>query len=213
MTRTPKPEPASQLRRWRTYRAMPWRNGLGTTLEVAREPPTGESFRWRLSLAGIDRDSEFSAYPGYSRALVLIEGSRLELRFQRHGRCLLDPAHRAVRFEGDWTTRCRIPDGRCADLSLIVHRGADRRPTAVVRTPRILRISAPTEVPLARGLRGALFVLTGKLAVLDSADARPHLLRRRDTLLLAPGPRRVLTLRRAAASPAEVIFLRWHPGR
>jgi len=206
-------KPGCRVRKYKTYDRMPWRNGRGFTLEIGREPATGEDFAWRLSLADIERDGEFSAYPGYRRALVLVAGDKLELRFRGHGDCVLDPKKRGTRFEGDWKTHCVIPEGRCTDLSLIVRRGHAARPASVVRAPQLLRLKSTVRLVLAGGLCGALFVLEGSVAIADSSRARPRTVRARDTLLLHTGPRRTLQLRSLGRYAAQVIFLRWRPGR
>jgi hypothetical protein len=208
-----KKKPGYQVRRHEGYRKMPWRNGRGFTLEIAREPATGEDFAWRLSLADIDGDGEFSAYPGYRRALVLIAGPTLHLRFRGHGDRLLDSSQRGARFEGDWQTHCAVPNGRCTDLSLIVRRGAAAAPACVVRAPKILRLEASASAVVARGLYGALFVLQGSVAVTDSLRARPRIVRAQDTLLIRAGAQRTLRLRSLGQSSAGVAFLCWCPGR
>jgi environmental stress-induced protein Ves len=213
VTRNAKKKSVFRVRKYRAYRAMPWRNGRGFTREIAREPARGEAFAWRLSLADIDRDGEFSAYPGFRRALVLVAGNSLHLRFAGHGKRFLGPTTRGTRFEGEWETRCAVTQGRCTDLSLIVRRGDGSRPTSVVRAPRMLRLRSPARVVLGGDLQGALFVLEGSVAVTESLRARPCVLRTRDTLLLTPGPRRTLRLRSLAHPAAQVILLRWRPGR
>jgi environmental stress-induced protein Ves len=202
-----------RLRRYAGYRKMPWRNGRGFTFEIAREPAAGEEFAWRLSLADIDRDGEFSAYPGYRRAIVLIAGECLNLKFRGHGNCSLSPARRAARFEGDWETSCAIPGGRCTDLSLIVHRGSGARPGAVVRAPKMVRVESTGRVVLATKLHGALFVITGSVTVTESIHARSRIMRARDTLLLSPGRQRTLRLRSLEPSAAQLVLLSWRPGR
>lgn len=204
-------KPGCQVRKYGAYRSMPWRNGRGFTLEIAREPAAGEDFAWRLSLADIDRDGEFSAYPGYRRALVLVAGNGLRLNFRKHGDCFLEPARRGTRFEGDWQTHCGIQGGRCTDLSLIVRRGSGR-PTPVVRAPATLRVKSTARMVLAKDLYGALFVIEGSVAVMESIHARPRTLRTQDTLLLSPGPQRALRLRSLEQSAAQLAFLSWRPG-
>jgi hypothetical protein len=203
---------AEQIARREAYRRMPWRNGRGFTLEIAREPATGDDFAWRLSLADIDRDGDFSAYPGYRRALVLVAGNALRLQFRGHGNCFLDPVKRGTRFEGDWETHCAIPQGRCTDLSLIVRGGADARPASVVRAPRVLRVKSTRHLVLGRDLYGALFVIEGSVAVSASVRARRRTVRARDTLLLIPGRERTLRLRSLQQSAAQLVLLSWRPG-
>jgi environmental stress-induced protein Ves len=201
------------VRKYGAYRRMPWRNGRGFTLEIARQPATGEDFAWRLSLADIDRDGDFSAYPGYRRALVLVAGERLRLRFRGHGKRDLDPARRGARFEGEWQTHCAIPRGRCTDLSLIVSKGSGVRSTAVVRAPRMLRVRSAGSTVLTADLHGALFVIAGSVAVSESAHARPRTLRAQDTLLLPPGRQRTLRFHNLTPSAAQLVLLSWRPGR
>ena len=191
---------------------MPWRNGRGSTLEIARQPASGEHFAWRLSLADIERNGDFSPYPGYSRALVLVHGESLQLRFRGHGRSLLSPVRRATRFEGEWQTHCAVPKGPCTDLSLIVRKGPAARPSALVRAPVVLRLDTARRMVLSPDLYGAVFVLHGAVAIAESVGARPRPIRTRQTLLLIPGPRRLLTLRSLSDPPAELVVLRWRPG-
>lgn len=202
--------PGSPILTYETYRAMPWRNGLGSTLEIAREPATGEGFAWRLSLADIERDADFSPYPGYSRALVLVAGRGLRLRFQGHGHRVLDSAKRSALFEGAWQTHCAVPEGRCTDLSLIVRKGSVDRP--VVRAPTVVRLESNRRVVLTEGFYGALFVFDGSVAIAESVRTPARILGARETLLLSPGPRRTLTLRSQGQSGAQLVILRWRPG-
>ena len=59
---------------------MPWRNGGGTTQEVACNPGgSSAAFDWRLSLADVGQDGAFSAFTGYQRILTVLEGRGIEL--------------------------------------------------------------------------------------------------------------------------------------
>ena len=202
-----------KLLKSKDYRSMPWKNGRGVTLEIARQPAAGQEFAWRLSLAQIAGDCDFSAYPGYRRALVLVTGQCLRLRFRGHGSCLLGPDRRGTRFQGDWQTHGAVPQGCCTDLSLIVRGGSGERPACIVRAPRVLRIGSSRRVTLAAGLHGALFGLDGSVAVTESAGARPRSLRTRDSLLLFPGAQRILSLRNLGPNPAQLVLLQWRPRR
>lgn len=204
---------ASRVLKSKGYRSMRWKNGLGVTREIAREPAMGAEFAWRLSLAQIDADCDFSAFHGYRRALFLVTGDNLQLRFKGHGRCSLGPARRGARFEGDWQTRCAVPHGCCTDLSLIVRKGSTARPACIVRAPMLLRVRSTRRLVVAAGLHGVLFALEGSVAVTESNGVRPRSLRPWDTLLLAPGAQRILTVRSLGPHAAEVVLLRWRPGQ
>lgn len=201
-----------EVLRYKRYRSMPWRNGLGTTLEIAREPTDGEHFAWRLSLARLDRPSSFSAYPGYRRALVLVDGSVLRLRFQGRRSSQLGPTKRATRFDGAWRTSCALPDGACTDLSLIVRAGSSARGKCILREPSVLEVDPVTQLAAPGGVHVALFVLEGSVGVSEANGARQRRLHVHDTLLLPPGPRRILTLRRIGQPVARLALLRWRAG-
>ena len=99
--------------------ATPWKNGGGTTREIALSP-TGTPF-WRLSIADVAVDGRFSSFPGLSRILTVIEGDGMVLRAPdktlnaRH----LDP----VAFSGDDVIVGELTQGPIQDLNLIYDAG------------------------------------------------------------------------------------------
>ena len=62
------------------YRRMRWKNGAGWTSEILKSPDA-DDWNWRLSIAEIETDAPFSAFPGVERELVLLSGNGLRLRF------------------------------------------------------------------------------------------------------------------------------------
>lgn len=90
---------------------MPWRNGGGSTLEVARWPREAglEDFDWRLSFARVGSSGPFSAFPGVDRVLTLVRGDGMRLTLgpgeDEDGR-----SARAAGSDG--------PSGRVVDLPL-----------------------------------------------------------------------------------------------
>ncbi|MGV7185194.1 HutD/Ves family protein [Xanthomonas axonopodis] len=62
------------------YRRERWRNQLGWTREILR---LGDTAQWalRLSIAEIEQDAAFSAFPGIDRELVLLRGNGMRLTF------------------------------------------------------------------------------------------------------------------------------------
>ena len=60
------------------YRAMPWANGRGTTLELARLDGPGGMI-WRLSIASVVENGPFSLFPGVDRILTVIDGPGFRL--------------------------------------------------------------------------------------------------------------------------------------
>ncbi|WP_336961700.1 HutD family protein [Sphingobium aquiterrae] len=56
---------------------VPWKNGGGTTREIAVYPPGAgmDDFLWRISMARVDRPGPFSAFPGVDRVLAVLDGT------------------------------------------------------------------------------------------------------------------------------------------
>jgi environmental stress-induced protein Ves len=105
------------------YRSMPWRNGLGTTVEMAREDDASGAMLWRVSAADVVEAGAFSLFPGVDRILTLIEGPGFDLDFAEHGRVAPVELLRPVHFFGDWTTRAEAVRGPSRDLNLMTARG------------------------------------------------------------------------------------------
>lgn len=60
--------------------AQLWRNGAGTTSEIFVSPPGERApFDWRLSVATVDRDVEFSRFAGVDRSLMALSEPGLDL--------------------------------------------------------------------------------------------------------------------------------------
>jgi uncharacterized protein len=118
-------------------RRRPWKNGRGTTAELALWPPGADfergTFEWRLSAARVDAPGAFSTFPGFERVLLATSGSGLVLS---HGEQAPRARLRALepyRFSGDWPTSADLPDGPVDDFNVLVRRGAWEADVQVVR--------------------------------------------------------------------------------
>lgn len=105
------------------FRAMPWRNGRGTTVEMAREDDEDGTMLWRVSAADVVEAGEFSIFPGVDRVLTLIEGPGFDLDFAEHGRVAPVEPLMPVAFSGDWVTRAQSVRGPSRDLNVMTARG------------------------------------------------------------------------------------------
>ncbi|MCC2975919.1 HutD family protein [Sphingomonas sp. PL-96] len=58
-------------------RETAWKNGVGTTREIAVFPPAAVAgdFLWRLSLAKVEVEGAFSTFAGVDRVLAIVQGS------------------------------------------------------------------------------------------------------------------------------------------
>jgi uncharacterized protein len=78
--------------------AAPWRNGGGSTREVFRcgDP---DAFRWRLSIARVERAGPFSAFPHHQRQIALLDGGPLELAWPDGATLAVAPRLKAHRLQ------------------------------------------------------------------------------------------------------------------
>jgi environmental stress-induced protein Ves len=61
------------------FKTMPWANGKGVTVELARED-RGGAMLWRLSRASVVENGPFSIFPGVDRVLTVLTGPGFDLQ-------------------------------------------------------------------------------------------------------------------------------------
>ena len=111
----------------RRIEPQPWQNGAGLTREIAVGPrgAGAAGFDWRISLAEVERDAPFSAFPGIERCIVLLRGAGMRLRSEggeldhRLDRPLV-PFH----FSGDTPLSATLLGGPSSDFNVMARRGA-----------------------------------------------------------------------------------------
>jgi hypothetical protein len=198
------------------YRMMPWKNGGGTTAELAIHPPGahppgaglgGVRFIWRLSIATIGQDGPFSSFEGYERTIMLIEGKGMTLDFGPEGRVRLDRPYEPVQFKGEWAATCALIDGSCRDFNVMVERARGSARTRVIALG-----SDPTTV-VSSGMTTVLFALDGQVEVaampwLPPTGLARHALLRIDAAKDDDSPVPVV-LAAAGATRVLQIDLRW----
>ena len=71
----------------RSLAAMPWKNGGGTTQEIACWPPGAglSEFGWRVSIATIAAPGPFSVFADIDRSIMLLEGEGHEVKTATDG--------------------------------------------------------------------------------------------------------------------------------
>jgi uncharacterized protein len=173
------------------YTPMRWKNGAGTTLEIARHGRHGEAFDWRLSMALVEGDCTFSSFDGYERYTTLVEGPGIEL-VGPDGRSLAFTRIGAVHaYAGAVPWACTLRGAASWDLNLIVRSGqAARMDTVRVGTQALELAAAVVDrwlVPLDAALELCLGACAGTV-----------LLEARDALYLAAGE--AATLRAVAGN-------------
>ncbi|HEY6939961.1 HutD family protein [Dokdonella sp.] len=104
------------------YRRTRWKNDGGWTTEIARSGD--EDFRWRISIAEIERDGPFSSFPGIERDLLLLEGNGIELDIDDAPPHRLTQRFERVRFAGEANVECRLVAGPTRDFNVMARRDA-----------------------------------------------------------------------------------------
>lgn len=117
---------------------QPWKNGGGVTTEIAIGPAgaTVQDFRWRVSRAQIDKDGPFSAFPGVTRWIALMDGPGCRIDLADGTGFDLLP-HRVFWFSGDMAATCQLKTGRPCTVINVMARGE------VVMRVNVARSTAP----------------------------------------------------------------------
>lgn len=184
---------------------VPWRNGGGSTREVAVSPAGAGSgeFTWRVSQATVARDGPFSRFPGVDRTLLLLSGDGCTLTID--GReVLLDRPLAPIGFPGEAAVTCRLLAGPLEDLNVMVARAAVRAEVTVREVPGLRRHRWPQE-----GLSALLFLASGALEV--EVDGQPVTLEPGDALR-CDGPPSAACWEAATglAGGADVVLVAFH---
>lgn len=135
----------------------PWKNGGGSTREIACWPQGAgmESFGWRMSVATIAQAGPFSAFPGIDRQIMLLDGDGVHLHSADgqidHG---MDQRWLPFSFSGDVALDCRLLGGTSTDFNVMTRRG---------QWSAELQIHAQAVVP-GRSAAGLCLVLQGRFA-------------------------------------------------
>ena len=143
-------------------RVMPWKNGQGSTTELAVEPPgaTLDDFLWRVSIAELRAPGPFSAFPGYDRIITQLDGPPMTLTHGREQPVVLRPLVPHA-FSGDDETGCDVA-GIAHDFNLIVRRDHARATLGVHRLSEGETLAGEADaVTLLHLLEGELYAADG----------------------------------------------------
>jgi len=137
--------------------ATPWKNGGGSTREVACWPPGAnlDNFLWRASIASIAQPGPFSVFEGIDRQIMLLDGDGVHLQ-SRDGRIdhRLGQPNMPFAFSGDVAIDCTLLGGPSNDFNVMTRRGR------CMAELRIIEGSMAADVPSSR--HGLLYALRGR---------------------------------------------------
>jgi len=97
---------------------VPWKNGGGSTIELAIGPPDAgiDDFDWRVSLATIAEDGAFSQFPGVDRTLALVDGHGMTLQIDGEP-ALISDAEPVIAFDGSSEVQAKLNRGPTLDFN------------------------------------------------------------------------------------------------
>jgi uncharacterized protein len=186
--------------RAKSYRRQPWKNGGGETIEIAVSPAGAgiDDFDWRVSMARVEADGPFSAFPDIDRTLTILEGEGIELIFEGQAPVRIQGEPHA--FPGDVATQAKLLDGPITDLNVMTRRGR--------LTHRVRPISASGIVDfVVRSPTALLYCHRGAVSVGDEY-ADPFELAAGDSLLIEAQPN---SLRLVAEAPSTLFLVEIGP--
>ncbi len=173
--------PPGSVQRFTELCPGPWRNGAGTTHEIASGGQGAAGFGWRLSLADVDRPGAFSLFPGARRILTVVQGEEivLSLRGRDHRVRQGQPFH----FPGGAPVTARLTTGAVRALNVVTSPGAVHAEVTVLELVQGQARDLPAD-------RFAV-VLSGRAALRTGSGETPLLLH--DTVRGAGSGRAALT--------------------
>jgi len=159
--------------RFDELKAVPWKNGLGITREIAVEPPGAsmDDFLWRVSIADVDTASPFSRFAGIDRTIVLLQGDGFTMRLDGEREHTLTTPCEPFAFPGEAQVEVTLAGGVTRDFNLMVRRGAVRGSVEVVHGPGHVGPHGAELLHLARGtaLFGDVACATGDSVIAPRA--------------------------------------------
>ncbi|MCU6432942.1 HutD family protein [Undibacterium sp. Jales W-56] len=119
------------MRKWsqQDYKTMPWKNGGGSTTELAVFPEGAslEHFVWRVSTALVSSDGAFSHFAQIDRSLAILSGAGMSLHADSDGihtpsSVTLTRDSMPYYFAGETPIRAELLDDPVRDLNLMTRR-------------------------------------------------------------------------------------------
>jgi environmental stress-induced protein Ves len=164
------------LQKFAEHFQAPWPNGRGTSYEIASQTPGVAGWTWRVAIAPVIEDCDFSHFENIHRQLLIISGGEMVLDVG--GETVVCQPGEVAEFAGDIPTTAKLVDGPIVDLNLMTMRGKAsgkmtyvEHPGALTKCEMIVAVSQTAEI----AVDGESFVLHHQDAFVDASNCKIHL--------------------------------------
>ena len=115
---------------------VPWKNGGGTTTELAQGPAkaSGQDWSWRISIANVEQSGPFSIFAGIDRISCVVDGNGMDLRYEDGSVVSLEP-NQPVTYDGGATVIGKLRSTPIRNFNVMVDRRFFRSAMRIVRGP------------------------------------------------------------------------------
>ncbi|WP_336293811.1 HutD/Ves family protein [Bartonella sp. CB169] len=104
------------------YKVMPWKNGGGSTREVALSLNDHGEMDWRISIATISQSGPFSSFEGIDRTIALLDGDQVTLNVANQDTIVLDRSSQPFSFAGEASVDAILNGRETTDLNIMTRR-------------------------------------------------------------------------------------------
>ncbi|MDV7105607.1 HutD family protein [Vibrio sp. TH_r3] len=125
------------------FKCMPWKNGLGSTLEIVRYDDL-HGLRCRISQASVVNDGLFSDFSGLHRTLILLSGNGMRLQHNNKNRQHTHQLNNVLDvacFLGQDQTYASLTQGAIDDLNIMVRDVDTQATVSILREKQSLMVS------------------------------------------------------------------------
>jgi uncharacterized protein len=115
---------------------VPWKNGGGVTRELlVHTRQESSAWHYRISVATIEQDGNFSVFPDVERWFAVLEGAPVTLTIDGAVHTVAMGAA-PLKFSGSAQTSCGLTQGATIDLNLMVACEIDKDPSGTMHLIR-----------------------------------------------------------------------------
>lgn len=182
----------------------PWKNGGGSTTEIAAEPSGAslDAFDWRISMASVAADGPFSEFPDIDRTLAVVGGKGLMLTIGGNTAVSLERGSLPISFDGEVPTSARLTEGEITDLNVMTRRGRFGHQLRRIQTSMSCEL-AGSDIAVVLSFNGSATLISEQdAATLDHADAAILTGMREGSFRIVPG----------GSSDCYLVLLHEHQG-